>query len=357
MSSITVRKIGITELDTDAIVNAANSSLMGGDGVCGAIFNAAGWKDLQAACDRYGHCDTGKAVITPGFRTKAKYIIHAVGPMWQGGNHHEPQLLYSCYRESLRLAVENGCRSVAFPLISAGIYGYPQEGAWRKAVQACHDFLEQHPDVELDIVFAVLKDDILETGQRTLREIAPEHGQAEVPVPAGTDYLVYNGRKVRAVYFHLPSEPYGFLSNWDLSGFDLDGIHFNCNEQFIMYRKAMILGDTVTAQKILAADSPEVQQTLGRNAEGFNEVIWDGQRPAVAYRGLYEKFSQNADLKKKLLDTGNAFLVECAWKDLIWACGRRLDDEERRDIGRWRGRNMLGFTLMEVRDALRKENK
>ena len=168
-----------------------------------------------------------------------------------------------------------------------------------------------------------------------------------------SDWLLYNGRKVPAVYFHLPSEPFGFLSNWDLSGFDLDGIHFTSNEQFIMYRKAVILADHVTAQKILATDSPDEQQLLGRGVSGFNATVWDGQRQAVAYRGLYAKFSQNEDLKKKLLATGDAFLVECAFKDLIWACGWHLDDEQRRDIDRWRGRNILGFTLMEVRDALR----
>ena len=100
MSTITIQKISITDLATDAIVNAANDGLWAGGGVCGAIFRAAGHSQLQAACDAIGHCDTGSAVITPGFRLKAKYIIHAVGPRWSGGNHKEPQLLYSAYTKS-----------------------------------------------------------------------------------------------------------------------------------------------------------------------------------------------------------------------------------------------------------------
>ena len=160
MSSINVRRISITELETDIIVNAANSGLQAGGGVCGAIFQAAGYAELQNACDKIGHCDTGFAVITPGFHLKAKYIVHAVGPIWQGGSQKEPQLLYSCYRESLRLAKEYNCHSIGFPLISSGIYGYPKDQAWRKAIQACHDFLQNNKDYDLEIVFAVLDDGI-----------------------------------------------------------------------------------------------------------------------------------------------------------------------------------------------------
>ena len=174
MSTITIQKISITGLATDAIVNAANDGLWAGSGVCGAIFRAAGHSQLQAACDAIGHCDTGSAVITPGFRLKAKYIIHAVGPRWSGGNHKEPQLLYSAYTKSLKLATENGCHSIGFPLLSAGIFGYPLEGAWRKALQACRDYFQKNPDVSLNVVFAVLDDRIMAEGQRQLAEIAPD---------------------------------------------------------------------------------------------------------------------------------------------------------------------------------------
>lgn len=176
MNSIKIQKIGITDLDTDVIVNAANEGLWAGGGVCGAVFRAAGHDRLQAACDAIGHCDTGSAVITPGFDLTAKYIIHAVGPVWSGGDNKEPQLLYGTYRRSLELAVENGCHSIGFPLISAGIFGYPKDKAWRKAIQACNDFFKKNPDADLQVVFAVLDDGILALGQQTLEEIAPQYG-------------------------------------------------------------------------------------------------------------------------------------------------------------------------------------
>lgn len=175
MNSIRIQKIGITDLDTDAIVNAANEGLWAGGGVCGAIFRAAGHAKLQAACSAIGHCNTGSAVITPGFDLKAKYIIHAVGPVWSGGNNREPQLLYGAYYKSLELAVENGCHSIGFPLIYAGIFGYPKDKAWRKAIQACNDFFKKNPDADLKIIFAVLDDSILELGQQTLDETAPQN--------------------------------------------------------------------------------------------------------------------------------------------------------------------------------------
>lgn len=177
MNSISIQRIGITYVGTDAIVNAANEGLWAGGGVCGVIFAAAGMNELQAACNAIGHCDTGSAVITPAFKLNAKYIIHAVGPVWNGGNYGEPQKLYGAYRRSLELAVENGCRSIGFPLISAGIFGYPQDKAWRKAIQACRDFFQKNPDADLKVVFAVINDTIFDIGQQTLAYIAPEYAQ------------------------------------------------------------------------------------------------------------------------------------------------------------------------------------
>jgi O-acetyl-ADP-ribose deacetylase (regulator of RNase III) len=135
-------KADITEMKVDAIVNAANVGLLMGGGVCGAIFRAAGASDLQAACDKLAPIKTGEAVITSGFRLPAKFIIHTAGPVYSDGKSGEEEQLRSCYLNSLRLAEENACKSIAFPLISSGIYGYPTEEALRVAAEAANDFLK-----------------------------------------------------------------------------------------------------------------------------------------------------------------------------------------------------------------------
>lgn len=167
-SSIEIRKIGITELDVDAVVNAANSQLLAGGGVCGAIFRDAGSVELTNACSDIGSCETGNAVITPGFNLPARYIIHAVGPIWQGGNNNEEELLYNAYKQSLILAKENNCHSIGFPVISSGIYGYPKNQAWQKAIEACYDFINDNSDYPISIIFAVLSDESKLIGERTL---------------------------------------------------------------------------------------------------------------------------------------------------------------------------------------------
>lgn len=481
MRTIQIQRTSITDLSTDAVVNAANSSLMAGGGVCGAIFNAAGYHRLQEACNKIGHCDTGSAVITPAFDLKAKYIIHAVGPRWTDGNHGEPEQLYGAYYKSLELAIENHCRSIGFPLISAGIFGYPLKDAWRQALRACVDFLNKHPEAPIDIVFAVLDHTILETGKKQqFKDGASKYKIAERgdwntnPMPeahttiilqrpfsdqqmaalrkgnipqemedkwfwfmegdtlfayrswtgfcifiidfktdnkhvvtvnqdpeqftctdkaeiaktlndllnwwtqSSYDYyhewlsetlesmkkaglikekLLIAGKEVDAVYFHLTTEPDGYLSNWYISPFDLDGKHFTSVEQYIMYRKCMAFGDEASAQAVLGTDDTAQQQRIGRHASGYIDSVWAGMRQMVAVRGLTAKFSQHDELKQKLLATDDAVLVECAGSDNIWACGVRLNDDRRKDASCWSGTNLLGYALMEVREMLRAEDR
>lgn len=134
----------ITKMNVDAIVNAANKQLQGGSGVCGAIFKAAGWQKLQDECDSLAPIKTGEAVVTSAGNLAASYIIHTAGPVYQGKSSQEETLLAACYHNSLRKAVERNCHSIAFPLISTGIYGFPQEAAVKIAVETIQEFLLQN---------------------------------------------------------------------------------------------------------------------------------------------------------------------------------------------------------------------
>ena len=476
MNTVSIQKIGITDVYADAIVNAANEGLWAGSGVCGAIFEAAGYTELQKACSAIGHCPAGSAVITGGFRSKAKYIIHAVGPRYKDGKHGEDKLLYGAYQTALRLAVENGCSSIAFPLISAGVFGYPVADAWAVALRACRDFFQQAPGASLDVTFAVLDENILKLGNKELIEVLPGMKVAEksdwktldlpkrhdiffihrdfteeqmqrlrrgnIPremedkwfwymegdtlyahrswtgiciyvikfFPTGKhkvlvnrdpeqygctsaeqdfqqlhtllnwwaqsnydyygqwlsetvnslkkqglikEYLTIGGQKKEAVFFHKPQEPHGWLSNWHPSEFTVDGIRFTSAEQYIMYQKCVLFGDTTAAREVLETDDPALQQAIGRDAGGYVDRVWAGMRQIIAIRALRAKFSLNKDLKEKLLATGDAILVECAKSDPHWACGIGLYDDRRLDAKNWPGKNLLGFALMEVREQLK----
>lgn len=147
----------ITKLAVDAIVNAANTSLLGGGGVDGAIHRAAG-PGLLEECRRLGGCETGRAKITAGHRLPAKHVIHAVGPVWRGGAAGEEELLRSAYESSLRLAVQKGLRTIAFPNISTGVYGFPKDRAAEVSISTVRAFLEENPTIE-KVIFVCFDDE------------------------------------------------------------------------------------------------------------------------------------------------------------------------------------------------------
>ncbi|HLA44840.1 MAG TPA: O-acetyl-ADP-ribose deacetylase [Aggregatilineales bacterium] len=148
-TTIDLEKGDLIRQSTDAIVNAANTQLAGGGGVDGAIHRAAGWDQLQAACRKIGGCPTGEAVITPGFALKARYIIHAVGPVYLANDDRSPALLTSAYRRSLEVGAENDIKSIAFPAISTGVYGYPMREAAAIALKTAYDFATENDRFEL----------------------------------------------------------------------------------------------------------------------------------------------------------------------------------------------------------------
>ena len=169
MPQIEILQTDITRLQVDAIVNAANEQLAPGAGVCGAIHRAAG-PELRAACERIGHCPTGEARISDGYLLPARHVIHAVGPVWQGGEHGEARLLANCYRNSIRLAEEQGLESIAFPAISCGVYGFPLESAARIALESTLLALGDCRSLQ-QVIFACFSESV----ENALKQAAAHH--------------------------------------------------------------------------------------------------------------------------------------------------------------------------------------
>ncbi len=152
--------------------------------------------------------------------------------------------------------------------------------------------------------------------------------------------------------FHKPEDENGFLSNWYPSSFELEGIKFTSSEQYIMYHKATLFHDDQIVEAILATSDPAEEQDLGRKVKNYDDSIWNGHKQIITYRALLAKFDQNPDLLAKLVDTGDAILAESSYSDKVWGTGRSIIDDRCLDPKQWDGQNLLGYTLMEVRDQL-----
>lgn len=322
----------ITSLNVDCIVNAANDQLMQGGGVCGAVFSAAGAKELRKACEHYGSCPAGDAVLTPGFRLPSKYIAHAVGPVWKGGSQNEEQLLYSCYQKSMDLACHKGCRSIAFPLISSGIYGYPVEQAWRVAIRA---ILES--PCPMDVTIAVISDSALALGNQILAETISSVPLAEKP---------------KILFFWHEYDSFGELSQWYASPFVIEGIRYETAEQYMMAKKALLAGDLEHYVLIMHEKNPAQCKKFGKNVRALDTAAWDQCKEEVVYHANLAKFSQNPSLQKLLIDTGSNVLAEASPYDKTWGIGLDARHPDSADPSKWTGKNLLGKILMKIREEL-----
>ena len=229
----TIVRQDITNMQVDAIVNAANTELQMGGGVCGAIFRAAGPERLQAACDKLAPIQTGGAAITPGFRLPAKYVIHAAGPVYSRWDREQSRaLLRSAYLESLKLAEENGCESIAFPLISSGIYGYPKDEALEVARESIGEFLQDH---DMDVYLAVFDKSSFLIGRALLGKVESYIDQHYVDVRTNDRRRLLRVEEdaleeAQANFFSAPSMPAPMVAPVPAQG--LDDLMKNLDEPF-----------------------------------------------------------------------------------------------------------------------------
>lgn len=207
----------LTKMKVDAIVNAANTSLKMGGGVCGAIFRAAGVNELQEACDKIGECKVGEAVLTDGFNLEAKYIIHTPGPIWQGGSNQEAARLKASYYNSLELAKNYQCESIAFPLISTGIYGYPKEEALQIAVSTIGSFLLHHDMLVYLVVFDKSSFGLSKKLFTSIHQYIDEHYVEEIEITFNRNreerYIMEQPQEVEIVQQDLLKEAENSLVN------------------------------------------------------------------------------------------------------------------------------------------------
>ncbi len=338
----------ITVIDSvSAIVNAANRSLLGGGGVDGAIHRAAGPKLLEE-CRTLNGCETGKAKITGAYDLPCDYVIHTVGPIWYGGTQGEEKSLKDCYMNSLKLAADRGIRTVAFPSISTGAYGYPVEDAAKTAVNAVREFIEAYPDKMDEIVWV-----LFDSGTKAAYDSAISETEDRIKTADDKDT-----GSVRMIGFYHDYDEYGCFGNWYPAPFDYAGKHFVHAEQFMMYHKVMMFGKRDFADMIMRTNDPgKCKSIAGQRFPEFDSDLWNRTCYTVVKRGVKAKFAQHEDILGVLLDTGNALLAECSARDSKWGIGIGIDNPASRVPAKWKGQNLLGRILMEVRDELRQELK
>lgn len=353
----------ITKVDfVDAIVNSAGNPSDGGSGVNNAIHKAAG-PGLAAELKAHKECETGEAVITKAHGLPCKRVIHTKGPVWAGGNHNEVKLLADCYKNSLRIARDYpyyvgppknpaielgpGIRRIAFPSISTGIHGCPLNKAAYTAVHAIYDILTEKSH-NIDEIYFVLYDHATkEAYEKAFSALFTELNHQEC-----TD------DKIPIIGFYHEYENYGCFSNWYPAAFDYAGKHYANSEQFMMYHKVMMFGKEDLAEKIMQTSDPsQCKAIAGQPFPEFRSATWEATCYTIVKRGVKAKFGQNIGIRNILLHTKDALLAECSPIDPKWGIGIALNNPDRMDVSKWKGKNYLGRILMEVREELRQEMK
>ena len=325
----------IAYVPTECMVNAANRQLNAGDGVCGAIFDAAGKELMTVACQKIGSCSVGSAVVTPGFGLPAVHVIHAVGPKI-GVDDNPSELLRSTYLSVMDKVRELGCHKVTIPLISAGKFnklGWSSEAFWDIAISSIHEYQMANPDYPIYVIFVSHNPDTVKAGKKALSLF-----------PNSADSFLF---------FWHEYEENGCFSQWYHAPFTLEGITYQTCEQYMMAKKALLFKDYIHYDAIMNEPDPKKDKALGKAVVNYDSALWHSCNEEIVFTANLAKFSQHPELKAALLATGDKKLAEASPYDKIYGIGLEASDPAAKDPRQWKGSNLLGVVLGHVRESLK----
>ncbi len=287
-------------------------------------------------------CNAGEAIINWAYTRP--FFINTVSPKWNGGNEQEAILYADCYKKSLKLAMNRGLKSIAFPSIGTISNNFPLEKAAEIAVHTVSEFVSEYPDAFSEILWVLIDDNTKRVYDKALNELEKKIKRIEKK----TKHLPC------IVCFFNPNKEYGVFSNQYLAGFSYAGVHFASVEQFADYHMMLLFNRHDLADKIIGTEVPEERKKIAaQEFPEFNTELWESICKTIIKRGVTAKFWQNKDLRKELIDTGNSLLAYCSFDDRLLGNGMDIYDSRSLETQRWSGKNLLGEILMEVRAELR----